>query len=163
MPTGKEAQRIYRANNPGQSAQYAKEYRERTKNEMGNKWRKENKKHLKTSTYDWRRRNIAKVLLANMRNGANKRKQDCTLTEKDLEIMLEPMTCSVTNLPLIWEGPDRYNPWAPSPDRLDNSKGYIPGNVRIVCILYNRARNCYTDEEVLVMAKALTEKEKSIG
>lgn len=71
--------------------------------------------------------------------------------------MLEPMTCSATGLPLAWEydGATRTNPWTPSIDRIDNSKGYLPGNVRVVCGAFNTMRNEYPDDVVFALAKAL--------
>lgn len=34
-------------------------------------------------------------------------------------------------------------------DRIDNSKGYIEGNVRFVAVMYNFARNVFTDQDVI--------------
>jgi hypothetical protein len=40
-------------------------------------------------------------------------------------------------------------------DRIDNSKGYIVGNVRFVSVMFNYARNIFSDEEVVEFAKAI--------
>lgn len=40
-------------------------------------------------------------------------------------------------------------------DRIDNSKGYIIGNVRFVSVMFNFARNKFSDEEVIEFAKAV--------
>jgi hypothetical protein len=63
--------------------------------------------------------------------------------------------CAITNIPLI----HKYmittirntpkSPYQASIDRIDNSKGYVKGNVRFVCLMYNFMRNDFTDEQVL--------------
>jgi len=40
-------------------------------------------------------------------------------------------------------------------DRIDNSKGYVQGNVRWVSVMYNYARNTFSDEDVLEFAQAV--------
>jgi hypothetical protein len=69
------------------------------------------------------------------------------------------MTCEVTGLSLCWDHERKYDPFAPSPDKIVPSLGYVPGNVRIVAAIYNRMRGSNaTDEEILVFAKALIER-----
>ena len=40
-------------------------------------------------------------------------------------------------------------------DRIDNSKGYVQGNVRFVSVMFNFARNTFSDEEVVEFARAV--------
>ena len=40
-------------------------------------------------------------------------------------------------------------------DRIDNSKGYILGNVRFVSVMFNFARNNFSDEDVIEFAQAV--------
>lgn len=40
-------------------------------------------------------------------------------------------------------------------DRIDNSKGYVRGNIRFVALIANYARNAFTDEDVVSFAKAV--------
>jgi hypothetical protein len=40
-------------------------------------------------------------------------------------------------------------------DRIDNSKGYVQGNVRWVSVMYNFARNKFSDEDVVEFAQAV--------
>jgi hypothetical protein len=44
-------------------------------------------------------------------------------------------------------------PQRASLDRIDNSKGYLEGNVRFICVMANFARNDFTDEEVIEFCK----------
>ena len=78
---------------------------------------------------------------------ARKKGLEFTLTKEDFAKLLEPMVCSVTGVKLIF-ALDK-GPCTPTIDRIDNSKGYIPGNVRLVSWIYNRAKSSSTDEEVL--------------
>tara|TARA_Y100000004_G_scaffold43307_1_gene47393 strand:- start:797 stop:1330 length:534 start_codon:yes stop_codon:yes gene_type:complete len=58
-----------------------------------------------------------------------------------------PKVCFKWGIELSWSmnGVSQYN--SPSLDRIDPTKGYIPGNVRIVCQAYNMAKgNCPPDE-----------------
>lgn len=41
------------------------------------------------------------------------------------------------------------NPNQASLDRIDNSKGYIKGNIRFVSLIFNYAKNTFSDEDVL--------------
>lgn len=71
--------------------------------------------------------------------------------------LFKDMRCSVTGVRLSpkWDGPSRYNPWAPSIDRIDQSRGYVTGNVRPVCWAYNCARQDWPDEVVLAWASSM--------
>ena len=40
-------------------------------------------------------------------------------------------------------------------DRIDNAVGYVPGNVRLTCWMFNRAKSHWTDEQMLMLAKGL--------
>ena len=48
------------------------------------------------------------------------------------------------------------NPYQASLDRIDNNKGYIKGNVRFVCLMFNYARNTFSDHEVLEFCQKVT-------
>ena len=42
-------------------------------------------------------------------------------------------------------------------DRIDNAKGYVQGNVRWVSVMFNFARNTFSDEDVIEFAQAVVE------
>jgi len=86
---------------------------------------------------------------------------------KDMEFNLDKQwieenvasgVCSVTGLPFIYNS---NCPFTPSIDRIDSSKGYTKDNCRIVCKIYNFAKNEFTDEDVMLVAEALVNKTKS--
>jgi hypothetical protein len=47
-----------------------------------------------------------------------------------------------------WEDRKR-DPWKPSLDRIDSSKGYLKGNVRFVTVIANSAKQVWDDETVV--------------
>lgn len=69
-------------------------------------------------------------LLTGIRGGAKKRGLECTITVDDFEI---PEFCPVLGIKLIsgmYTG--KRTDASPSIDRIDNTKGYIPGNINVI-------------------------------
>lgn len=64
----------------------------------------------------------------------------CTLSNEDLDAMEVTNNCSL--------------------DRIDNSKGYIKGNLQWVTSMVNMCKQCYTQEEFINMCKAIADKVK---
>lgn len=48
-------------------------------------------------------------------------------------------------------------PLSPSIDRIDNRKGYVEGNCRLVCFIANLGRNDFTDAEFIEVCEAVAE------
>lgn len=87
------------------------------------------------------------------RNRARMAGFDCTITKDDIEI---PETCPVLGIPLFARvGAGRSNrdqvENSPSLDRIDNSKGYVPGNIAVISMRANMIKNNAT----LVELKAI--------
>ena len=103
------------------------------------------------------------VLRAQYRS--KKKGWSCNLTTLYLKLLWEDQKgiCPFTGWKLIlpnntqkaWENNKAENA---SLDRIDNSKGYVEGNVRYVSIMANLARQSFSDKEVLDFCKAVTEK-----
>jgi hypothetical protein len=75
---------------------------------------------------------------------------DCTITKDDIEI---PETCPVLGIPLFARvGAGRSNrdqvENSPSLDRIDNSKGYVPGNIAVISMRANMIKNNATLAEL---------------
>lgn len=64
--------------------------------------------------------------------------------------------CARTGIDLDLTAGQGTRPFGPSVDRIDNARGYEPGNIQIVCTIYNYAKNAFTDADVLTLATALT-------
>jgi len=78
----------------------------------------------------WRRRNIATDprwrLLQSIRINAPRRGLEVSIEQDDLYI---PRFCPYLEIPIYFDGPREM--W-PSVDRMDNTKGYVPGNVEVI-------------------------------
>ena len=69
--------------------------------------------------------------------------------------------CPITKQKLTLRTHHNYkikkSPDMASLDRIDNNKGYIKGNVRFVSLMYNYAKNIYTDEDVVKFCQLVVE------
>jgi hypothetical protein len=52
---------------------------------------------------------------------------------------------------------DKGNPWKPSLDRIDSTKGYIKGNVRYVTVIANLCKQGFSDEVVVQFGRAVAQ------
>lgn len=122
-------------------------------------WYQRNKAKARELNLAWRASSPASALLYSCRKSAKARGLECTLTLERVIELAEPMVCSVSGLPLRWdkEGDSFRNPWVPSIDRLDNSRGYHDDNIRLVCCAFNIMRSDFSDEVVKTLARAVAE------
>lgn len=80
----------------------------------------------------------------------SKKKQNCKNTKWEFTITMEDVLwntiCPIFGTPIDWftEG---YSDNSPSIDRVDNTKGYVPGNVQIVSLKANRLKSNGTAEQ----------------
>lgn len=107
-----------------------------------------------------------------VRTRARRSGLDFTLTSEWIDKRIQKGICEMTGLPLkLYEGPSgsrhRCNPFRPSIDRINSSKGYHPENCRLVCWIFNIAKSDWDDAVVLQFAKALVKehgaRDKSMG
>lgn len=94
-------------------------------------------------------------LLRTARFRASARDMVCNLSVAWIEAGLRRGACAVTRLPFCFDGSSRC--FAPSIDRIDPRVGYEEDNCRIVVFAYNAAKGAGTDQDVLVLAKAIVE------
>jgi len=73
-----------------------------------------------------------------------------TICKDDIVI---PEFCPYTGTKIEARGSSRDN--APSLDRIDNSLGYIPGNIQVISWLANKMKNTATIEELVAFAKGI--------
>jgi hypothetical protein len=78
------------------------------------------------------------------RQSAKERNLEFTITPKDFTI---PEICPILHIPLYF-GEDTASGNSPSLDRIDNSKGYIPGNVAVISNRANRNKLDMSIEEI---------------
>ena len=86
--------------------------------------------------------------------GSRRSKDNFEITPEWIFQKLEGGACEVTGLPFTYSLQAR-NPWSPSIDRIDPSKGYTLENTRVVVWIYNTAKNVFSDEDVLLMCQAV--------
>lgn len=78
-----------------------------------------------------------------------------TLTKEYLYEKILDGHCEVTGVPLDFSGGVR-KPYTPSLDRIIPELGYVPGNVQLVCWIYNSAKSTFTHADVVAFAKLIT-------
>lgn len=95
---------------------------------------------------EWRRKHYAVQILNQARCRAKKKGLPFNITKEDIVL---PKHCPVLGIELKrHEGQSGWHDDSYSLDRIDNSKGYIKGNVRIISNRANRLRLDATIEEL---------------
>ena len=91
------------------------------------------------------------------RRRAAERGMEFDLTREWIADRLVGGVCCVTGIAfdLGRDESQRFNPWGPSIDRIDSAKGYTKDNCRAVVWIYNMAKSEWSDDVVVVFAKAL--------
>lgn len=92
---------------------------------------------------------IKQKMLERARSRAKGKGLECTITVDDIIL---PEKCPILEVPL--RPGDAYDyDFSYSLDRIDNSKGYIPGNVMVISNLANKMKNCATKEQLKTFIK----------
>jgi hypothetical protein len=97
------------------------------------------------------------LIYKTVRRGSVKREIPFNITKSDIQRLAEDQQwkCSRTGIDLDLTLGDGRKPFGPTIDRIDNSLGYEPSNIQLVCNLYNYCKNEHTDSDVLTFASAL--------
>lgn len=140
----KEKARIHRLNNKEYYTEYNK------------KWRESNPDYHKTEEYKargkkWKEANPHKVFFLTKRGEAKKKGIEFSLVFEDTVF---PTHCPVLCIELNYghKGTGHAVNNSPSFDRIDPSKGYVPGNVIIVSLKANRIKNDASVSELVAVA-----------
>ncbi len=135
-----EASKRYRANHPERSQASKK------------KWRNANREASNATRRAWRSKNLVRALVNEARSRAKSREVEFSITTSDVP----PMG---THCPLLghpFPAPSvRRTPFSPSLDRIDPTRGYVPGNVWVVGYRANLIKNDGTAEEHEAIARAM--------
>ena len=97
------------------------------------------------------------------RNRGQKFSVPCSVNAHDIDELLvdNKWLCQVTGIPLrpVKPGdcPYRLDPFGPSLDRIVSAKGYVRGNVRVVCNMANMAMNEWGLDNLLILLRAMNE------
>jgi hypothetical protein len=141
--------------NKDKQKEYSKKYREEHKEEYLAKarkrtaqWRLDNPGKDKILHAEWRKKNPKKHMIARSKSMAKFRGIEFTITEEDIEI---PTHCPILGIEL--KQAKGYSDGSASLDRVDNNKGYIPGNVKVISQRANILKSSGTAEEHLKIAE----------
>jgi predicted nucleic acid-binding Zn-ribbon protein len=89
-------------------------------------------------------------MLSRAKNRAKLSGREFTITVEDIVI---PEVCPIMDIPLQrHENSPGGRPNLPSLDRIDNSKGYTPDNIQVICHLANQMKAAATPREILKFA-----------
>lgn len=108
-------------------------------------WRKEHRDKILAYQHTYYAKHPKTYLLRSTKTSANKMGREHTITQDDVII---PELCPVFKIPMV-----QFTPFAPSLDRIDSSKGYIPGNVQVISRKANTMKNNATAEELRMFAE----------
>lgn len=86
-----------------------------------------------------------KRLLYSVRNRAKKNNVECTITEEDIVV---PEICPILLIKMYRVPGQRQHGPSPSLDRIDNSKGYVLGNVRVISYRANTLKNNMSFQQI---------------
>jgi hypothetical protein len=98
----------------------------------------------------YRENNREQVLYGQARYRAKRKGIEFNLEVSDIVI---PKLCPVLKIPLV-KNSSQGGPRASSPslDRIDNTKGYIKGNVQIISHKANTMKHCADNNELILFA-----------
>ncbi|EHU5134485.1 TPA: hypothetical protein NKR24_002438 [Vibrio parahaemolyticus] len=91
-------------------------------------------------------------LVDNARRRAKRKGLECNITVEDISI---PKSCPLLGVDFEFGDDGHLNLHSPSLDRIDNSKGYIKGNVAVISVRANRIKSTLTLQELELLGEAL--------
>lgn len=147
----REKAKARRALNPEKSREYTAAWQER--NPEKNKEKKDRWMKSKSGRLS--------ILLSSARGRAKRLGREFSITADDLLPL--PDFCPVLGIPINYMGAKRYGGFiedSPSIDRVDSSKGYVPGNVRIISW---RANSIKSDATIDELRRVLKYMEDNLG
>lgn len=84
---------------------------------------------------NWRENNPAQAIYSKAKSRARRTGIEFTISEDDLTPL--PKVCPVFGFPIVYGAKLADLERAPSLDRIDNNRGYVPGNVRVISFRAN--------------------------
>lgn len=138
------ASKRWHKNNREAIRQYSLEYYEQNKDKLGQQ----------SAIYRANERlaNPRGIMLRTSKHRAKKLGIDFNLTTDDICI---PMCCPVLGIPLTKSDKAGGSPDSPSIDRIDNTRGYVKGNVRVISNRANKLKSNATVRELELVLRDL--------
>lgn len=128
--------------------EYNQQYYARNKEKIKKKvkeWKENNKDKSAEHKRNYLYSNPVKYILRRAQCRAHELGLEFNLTAEDI---LVPMICPYLKIPLTFELGKGHVPTNISLDRIDNSKGYIKGNVEVISHLANKMKSNATWEQL---------------
>lgn len=131
-------------------------YHEENREKLCTKWKikrenltKEQKEEIAEKSKIYYRQNLKKLLVSRARSRSTIQNLYCDITEDDIIILDK---CPLLGIPFKYGS--KHDKWFTySLDRIDNSKGYIKGNVQVITYLANTMKSQATIEQLKTFAK----------
>lgn len=104
----------------------------------------------------WIKRSLYRSL-SDCKKRAKRKNIKCNITHEDLDhlLFINSDRCSISGMKFKRRDETYYrNAYAPSIDRIDCSKGYIKGNIRIVAYCINNAMNEWGEDIIKEIANS---------
>ena len=110
----------------------------------------ENRKAYNEAIRKWQADNPEATMLIRARTRAKKRGLECTITVDDVKaVWPRHNRCPVYGTELVRNlGRAHSAPESPSLDRIDNTQGYVPGNIWVISLEANGTKRDFTIEEL---------------
>jgi hypothetical protein len=148
----KEYQAFYRENNKEKLKQWHKKWYEEHKEQVKAKLKEFNLKYpgrISENRRKWADRNVEKRMYKNAKGRATRENILFNLEVSDIVV---PSKCPILNIDFKHDnrGSAKYN--SPSLDRIDNSKGYIKGNVQVISYRANTMKGDATPKDLIQFA-----------
>lgn len=107
----------------------------------------------KETQKSWQKSNLIRYRFLSARFRAKRKGLEFSITEEDIEELLQHQNnkCYYLNIPFD-NNNDRYSL---SIDRINSSKGYIKGNIRLITSMVNYMKAEYSEEEFFETIKML--------
>ena len=146
----------WRANNPDKCSEYL-DRRDPVKIAAYHKKNSAGRRVVKSETAArWRQNNPEKLIFMRARNNARQHKMEFSLTLDHISI---PKVCPYLGLELVWSPNTPRSDNAPSLDRIDNTKGYVPENVEVISWRANQLKHNATADELTMIAVRMADTE----
>lgn len=102
------------------------------------------------------------AMFSTLKSSAEKRGIPFAILKSDIATLAEKQQwrCAQTGIPLNLTYGNGQQPFGPTIDRIDNDIGYEPGNIQLVCFMYNCAKNQFTTSDVFRLARALIDQQQ---
>jgi hypothetical protein len=97
----------------------------------------------------------ARDMIYNARRRAREKNIEFSITLDNLPWQTQDYCRAFPWVKLIWNNP-KWQDDSPSLDRIDNSRGYVPGNVEIISLRANKKKSDSTFEEIHALHEYVT-------